>query len=89
MERGPGPDDPRTKRFVAQMRRAAEAESDVERARQWRGRTLEEHGRVLADLVSFADAVIAGRGRTGHKEPLPPNPFKAAYERRRANAGPP
>jgi hypothetical protein len=80
--RRPGPDHPETKRFLANVRRAAEAESDIARAREWRNRTPEEHGRVLGELLDLADAIIKGRGRPGRKEPLPPNPFRAAYERR-------
>jgi hypothetical protein len=78
-----GPDHPETKRFLANIRRAAEAESDVARAREWRNRTPEEHGRVLVGLLGLAHTIVTSRGRPVHKDPLPVVSAARKGERRR------
>jgi hypothetical protein len=89
MERRLGPEDPATKRFVEQMRRAAEAESDVARAREWRDKTPEEHNHALIGLLGLAHTIVAGRGRPVSKDPLPVVRVARPGERRRRFDGTP
>jgi hypothetical protein len=62
----------RNRRFVAQMRRAAEAESPRARGAYWRERTDEERGQALYNLLAFTAAVARARGEGWEKPPLPP-----------------
>lgn len=66
-----GPDSEATRRFLENMRKAAEAESVEARAREWRGASEERHAKTLADLLDLADAIIESRGIPPRKEPLP------------------
>ena len=58
-------------KFLARIRAAAAAEDVEARAAQWRGRSAEEHGRALVDLLGLVDAISVGRTEPWPKEPLP------------------
>jgi hypothetical protein len=70
MKLSPEERDARNRRFVENMRRAAEAESAEARAAEWRGATAERHARVLADVVDLADALQRSRPTPYIKPPL-------------------
>ncbi|MCC6380925.1 MAG: hypothetical protein IT304_00375 [Dehalococcoidia bacterium] len=75
--------DAARERVLAGIRRAAERESAAARARAWRDAPMEEHARVLAELLDLADMIIAARGGPPPKPPLPANPLHTG----RANPG--
>jgi hypothetical protein len=57
--------------LVERMRKAAEAESDVARAKEWRGASPERHGRILEQVIGLADIIRQSRTLPRHVEPPP------------------
>ena len=61
--------------FVRKMRLAAERESAEARAAEWRGRTPDEHGRGLVEVLAVSGAIERSREVPRLKAPLPPGRF--------------
>jgi len=66
--------NPRYRKFVEQMKRAAEAESVRARALQWRNATDEECSRALIELLRAFERSAASQVPPYQKPPLRPLP---------------
>lgn len=55
--------------FVPRMRAAAERESDIARALEWRDAPMERHERVLREVLGLAEAIQRGKGGISHRPP--------------------
>ena len=57
------------------MRMAAEAESAEARAAEWRGRSMEDHERVLLDVLNLSNAIERSKEHPSYRAPLPESRF--------------
>lgn len=55
--------------MLAERSRRSSAEEDAS-ALRWRDATMEERGAALAELLDFADAIVAARGAPPERQPL-------------------
>jgi hypothetical protein len=60
--------------WVEWLREGA-AREERERREYWRHAPMEEHARVLKELLDLTDRVVRSRGRPVEKPPLPDEPF--------------
>ena len=68
------PGRPEDEEFVQRLRAGAEAD-ERERIEYWRNAPVEEHARVLVELLNMTDRIISARGRPVEKPPLPEDRF--------------
>jgi hypothetical protein len=79
---GNGP-DPATRAWVDRLRASA-ADDDRESIDYWRNASVEQHAKVLVELLDLGEAITRSRGRPADKPPLPPEKFPWPSMRRPA-----
>ena len=72
MERS-GP-NPVYREWVERLRANA-AEDDLESVVYWRTASVEQHAKILVELLDLGEAITRSRGRPAEKPPLPPDTF--------------
>ena len=79
---GSGP-NPIYREWVQRLRANA-AEDDRADVDYWRNASVEQHARVLVELLDLGEAITRSRGRPVEKPPLPSDKFPWPSMRRQA-----